>query len=121
MEEMRGACFAGIASRLVTFTPWDTVLHGHIERLAWVRHDSTKETAFRPQLTHIWQTTRKGGKGGFHGMAVRTGALKRPLDDDERDYIGKRLKLEGETETIGVCTKVWQGHDSRGTHGQSLH
>ena len=29
---------------------------------------------------------------------------------------GERLKLEGETENMGVCTKEREGHDSRGTH-----
>ena len=36
-------------------------------------------------------------------------------------YIGERLKLEGETENMGVCTKEWERRDSRGTHGHSLH
>ena len=36
-------------------------------------------------------------------------------------YIGERLKLEGETENMGVCTREREGHDSRGTHGHSLH
>ena len=30
-------------------------------------------------------------------------------------------KLEGETENVGVCTKEWEGDDSRGTHSHSLH
>ena len=33
-------------------------------------------------------------------------------------YIGERLKLEGDTENMGVGTKEWERHDSRGTHGQ---
>ena len=34
--------------------------HGHIESLVWVRHDSTKETAFRSQLARCPQTTKDG-------------------------------------------------------------
>ena len=30
-------------------------------------------------------------------------------DDDVYYYIGKRLKLEGETESMGVCTKERKG------------
>ena len=30
-------------------------------------------------------------------------------DDDVYHYTGERLKLEGETENIGVCTKERQG------------
>ena len=36
-------------------------------------------------------------------------------------HIGERLQLEGETENMGVCTKERERHDSRGTHGHSLH
>ena len=36
-------------------------------------------------------------------------------------YIGERLKLEGDTENMGVGTKEWERHDSRGTHGHTLH
>ena len=41
-------------------------------------------------------------------------------DDDVYYYTGERIKLEGETENKGVCTKEWERHDSRGTHGHSL-
>ena len=37
--------------------------------------------------------------------------------DDVDYYNSERLKLEGETENKGVCTKEWERHDSRGTHG----
>ena len=42
-------------------------------------------------------------------------------NDDVYHYIGERLKLEGEKENMGVCTKEWERHDSTGTHGHSLH
>ena len=42
-------------------------------------------------------------------------------DDDVCYHIGERLKLEGETENMGVCTREWERHDSRGTDGHSLH
>ena len=32
-----------------------------------------------------------------------------PGDDDACHYIGERLKLEGETESMGVCTKERKG------------
>ena len=32
-----------------------------------------------------------------------------PGDDDVCHYIGERLKLEGETESMGVCTKERKG------------
>ena len=32
-------------------------------------------------------------------------------DDDVYYYIGERLKLEGETENMGVCTKERKGDD----------
>ena len=38
-------------------------------------------------------------------------------EDDVYYYIGERLKLEGETENMGVCTKELERHYSRGTHG----
>ena len=41
--------------------------------------------------------------------------------DDVDYYNSERLKLEGETENKGVCTKEGERHDSRGTHGHSLH
>ena len=33
---------------------------------------------------------------------------------------GSRGKLEGQTENMGVCTKEWERHASRGTRGHSL-
>ena len=34
---------------------------------------------------------------------------------DVHYYICQRLKLEGETKNMGVCTKEWERYDSRGT------
>ena len=42
-------------------------------------------------------------------------------DDDVYYYIRWRLKLEGETENMGVCTKERKGVTAGGTHGHSLH
>ena len=42
-------------------------------------------------------------------------------DDDVYNYISERLKHEGETENVSVCTKEWERHDSRGNNGHSLH
>ena len=42
-------------------------------------------------------------------------------DDDVYYYTGERIKLEGETENKGVCTKEWERHDSRGTHSTREH
>ena len=38
-------------------------------------------------------------------------------DDDVYYYMRWRLKLEGETENMGVCTKERKGINSRSTHG----
>ena len=38
-------------------------------------------------------------------------------DDDVYYYIRWRIKLEGETENTGVCTKGAEGRNSRGTQG----
>ena len=59
-------------------------------------------------------------------MLVRRRETKARRDDDDDGmmmmmFIGERLKLERDTENMGVCTKEWERHDSRGTHGQSLH
>ena len=43
------------------------------------------------------------------------------VDDDVYYYMRWRLKLEGETENMGVCTKERKGVNSRGTRGHSLH
>ena len=46
-----------------------------------------------------------------HGFRVQGSG---PRDDNDVYYcIGERLKLERETENMGVCTKEWEGHDSR--------
>ena len=42
-------------------------------------------------------------------------------DDDVYYYIRWRLKLEGETENMGVLYEGAEGRNSRGTHGHSLH
>ena len=61
-------------------------------------------------------------------MLVRSAlATMRPVllesvdDDDVYNYIRWRLKLEGETENMGVLYEGAEGRNSRGTHGHSLH
>ena len=51
--------------------------HGHIEWLTLVGHGSTKETAFRPQPTHIRQTIGDGcaDRGSWMGHPLPPGEL----------------------------------------------
>ena len=69
--EGRKACWKFPASDLYSMG------HEHIEWLAWVPHDSTKETAFRPQPTYIRQTTRDGCADRGSWMGTR---LNYPFD-----------------------------------------
>ena len=51
---------------------------------------------------------------------IREKATRVTSDDDcVYYYTVERLKLEGETENMGVCTKEWERHDIRGIHGHS--
>ena len=68
--------------------------------------------------------SRDGGRVGFiENTALRHRRVMdppTPSPDDVYYYIRWRLKLEGETENMGVCTKA-EGRNSHGTHGHSLH
>ena len=49
-------------------------------------------------------------------VCIEKTAMRHRRDDDDDDvynYIDERLKLEGETENMGICTKE-RRHDSRG-------
>ena len=39
-------------------------------------------------------------------------------DDDVCYHIGERLKLEGETENMGVCTKEWERQNKQTNRGE---